>query len=318
MPSFLGTLGMQAAEQATGGLVGEGLGLLFQPMKNKQQLKQAGKLQELQIKGNKELTDYNTAKQLQFWKDTSYGPQVELMKEAGINPALMYGMSGGGGQSSTIQTGNVSGNQAAVGHAAQTGMGLQIPLIQAQVENIKADTKKKEAETAKTAGVDTELGKTQIQSLTQGIENAKAQKELTEIQTEIAEVENDIKGATQNAAKALIFTQLRQATEVLQILANDKDISEATKDEKIKIIEQELIGSYVRNELTRAQTGQTKEQTDQLAKTIALEYARLANQKDATAIQKQLADFETSFGGQAAGILGSLLSIIPGNKKSRR
>ena len=37
-----------------------------------------GKLQNLEIKGSKELTDYNAAKQLEMWKATNYPAQVEF------------------------------------------------------------------------------------------------------------------------------------------------------------------------------------------------------------------------------------------------
>ena len=57
MPTFLGTLGMQAAGQATGGLLQGLTDLAFGQFQDKRQLKQAGKLQNLQIKGQKELTD---------------------------------------------------------------------------------------------------------------------------------------------------------------------------------------------------------------------------------------------------------------------
>lgn len=137
--------------QAAGSIVGEGLGLLTQGIKNKQQLKQAGRLQELEIKGSKELTDYNMSKQLQMWKDTSYGAQVEQMNKAGINPALMYGMGGGGGQTTGNASGSVSGQGAGTAQksSGSEGMGLlvgQMGLMKAQKENIEADTANKIAD----------------------------------------------------------------------------------------------------------------------------------------------------------------------------
>ena len=62
-----------------------------------------------------------------------------------------------------------------------------------QRENINADTKKKEVEANKLAGVDTEVGKAQITNLLQGVDNQKAQEVLTQVQTRIANVEANIK-----------------------------------------------------------------------------------------------------------------------------
>ena len=97
MPTFAAELGMQAASQAASGLIGTGMGLLLEGHNDRRQLRQQEKLQNLEIKGSKELTDYNAAKQLEMWKATNYPAQVEQMKLAGLNPALAYGMGGGGG-----------------------------------------------------------------------------------------------------------------------------------------------------------------------------------------------------------------------------
>ena len=45
-----------------------------------------------------------------MWKDTNYSAQMEELKKAGLNPGLLYGMSGGG--ATTIGTGvkTTSGN----------------------------------------------------------------------------------------------------------------------------------------------------------------------------------------------------------------
>ena len=93
-----------------------------------------------------------------MWKDTSYGAQVEQMNKAGINPGLMYGMSGGGGQTTGNASGSVSGGSAPVGGGeiqAMMGMGLQMQLIKAQKEVLESQAEKNRADAAKTAGVDT-------------------------------------------------------------------------------------------------------------------------------------------------------------------
>lgn len=265
MPApWIATMGQQAAEQG----VAAGMGLILGGINDRRQIKQQKKLQAMQIEGNKQLTDYNQKKALEMWEATNYGPQIAQMRKAGINPALMYGGTGAGGSTQVVQ-GNVgSGNAPTGGREAQDmmGMGIQLRLLQAQKENIEANTAKTKAEAEKTAGVDTTLGETQIKSLTQGIENAKAAKELTEVQTKISKLEERVKGDTINdAIELIIYTNERLKQEVENI-SRTNEIGEATKQNLIKKVEGEMIGVFLQNALTQAQTGKTKADT-QLSET---------------------------------------------------
>lgn len=119
--------------------------------KDRRQLVQQGKLQDLQIAGNKEMMDYQNQKQMEMWEKTGYGAQMKQLKDAGLNPGLLYGMGGGGGQSTGNASASVTGGQAAQGSGNEVetmmGMGIQaatqLQLLKAQKENIEADTELK-------------------------------------------------------------------------------------------------------------------------------------------------------------------------------
>lgn len=123
--------------------------------KDKRQLTQQEKLQNLQIRGQKEMMDYGMQQQYDMWQKTNYKPQLDEMKEAGINPALMYGMGGGGGTTTGSPSGNVTGADAPKGSGREVeemaGMGMQMAqqmkLLEAQKENIDADTANKKMDT---------------------------------------------------------------------------------------------------------------------------------------------------------------------------
>ena len=67
------------------------------------QYEQQKRLSELQLEQNKRATDYAIER-------NSYKEQVKRMKEAGLNPALLYGMGGGaGGTAQSVQ--GVSGGK---------------------------------------------------------------------------------------------------------------------------------------------------------------------------------------------------------------
>jgi len=114
-------------------------------MNARKQYHRQKKLMGLQNQNQMMLNRQGHDLQMDMWNKTNYGAQVKHMEDAGLNPALMYGMGGGGGTTA----GSQGGGSAASGQAqAQTAMDMaNIGLIRAQIENIKTDTKNKEADT---------------------------------------------------------------------------------------------------------------------------------------------------------------------------
>lgn len=97
----------------------------------------------LQNDYNKQAADYSQSLAKDMWNYTGYGNQKKQMEAAGLNPALMYGQGGGGGQST--DGGTQEGATAIapmglkVGLDAQQTM-AQTDLLRAQTKNIEADT----------------------------------------------------------------------------------------------------------------------------------------------------------------------------------
>lgn len=252
-------LAKASGAQAAGNFINEGMGLLMQPLKNKQQLKQARRLQDLSLEGEATRLQRNQAYALDMWEKTGYGAQVDQMKRAGINPALLYGMSGGGGQTSNVPTAATTGQQADTATASHgsEGMGMSLAamsLIPAQKKVLETQADKNQAEADKTRGVDTDLGNTQIENLRQGITNQKTANELMQIQDSLLRNELFEKYKTQEwrfqAAGAEADIKLANAKSAM-VQAN---IDEQTQESKIEILAQQAIGSALVNSLTTAQT----------------------------------------------------------------
>jgi hypothetical protein len=290
-------LAKASAGQAASGIIGEGLGLITQPFKNRQQLKQAGKLQELQIKGSKEMTDYNMSKQLQMWKDTSYGAQVEQMNKAGINPALMYGMGGGGGQTAGSGGSSVSGQTAGTAQKSSGGEGMglmlgQMGLMEADRKVKEADARLKNVEADKLAGVDTDKTKTEIASLSAGIKNTEAQTKLKEVETRISEVQERIMYKTEEQQVKAWELEIEQSAQDIRRLVLSNKLDAAQLDDKVKELKAKVIGEQLKNNLTKAQTDATKkgmELTDAQIAKIAQDISnsvRELDQKDRALDQK--------------------------------
>lgn len=253
-------MGFDIGEALTGGVtgaIGAGMGLLLEGHNDKRQIKQQTKLQNLQIAGQKEMTDYNMNKQLQMWKDTSYGPQIEQMKNANVNPALMYGMGGGGGQSMGAANGNVSSGSAQQNAGeVQQGMGLsmqaaQLALLNSQKKNIDADTLNKLTGANKTGGVDTEKTKADTLNVQQQTTNAKIQEQLLTLENR-QKSENLYDNI--NAVKASSM----QIAEQLEQLYRTGKIQENTYDATVKQKQAEAIGASLKNDLTQEQITQIK------------------------------------------------------------
>lgn len=97
----------------------------------------------LQNDYNKQAANYNQQLAKDMWNYTGYGNQKKQMEDAGLNPALMYGQGGGGGQSTDggAQEGVTAINPMGlqVGLQAQQTL-AQTDLLRAQTKNIEADT----------------------------------------------------------------------------------------------------------------------------------------------------------------------------------
>lgn len=199
-----------------------------------------------------------------MWNYTNYENQVAHMKAAGLNPALLYGNGGGGGATAaggTAMPGQGTPGSAPGGAGPQaiksqiiegTGMGIQLGLMNAQKRNLEADAAKKEADAAKTAGVDTELAKTAAKLNEARIEN-------TNMSTEEIAAKAKMWGDT----STMLWQQARK-------YASEADYNEKTMDTGIEKAGYETMGSLLGNMETIARTQFTKAQTDAIAENIAI------------------------------------------------
>lgn len=193
LKSVLGMIGGAAESGLLGGLtggitgaVGNLIGGLFGG--GGSSIKDQKKLMELQnqyeqgnMKYQSELNEQaakaNQQRMIDYFNLTaqynSASQQKERLKEAGLNPALMYGQAGPGGAG----TGATGGAQAAGAGLAQSqavGMGLQLKAIEAQTKLAEANAAKAYAEANKIAGVDTKKTESEIKNIEQEIKESRA------------------------------------------------------------------------------------------------------------------------------------------------
>lgn len=216
--------------EAIGGALQAG-GAIYSAFRNPasedaRQIRQQQKFTDMQSKANNEAMKNSAAQQLEMWKKTGVVGQKEQMLEAGINPATMFGMSGGGGVTTgSASQGGVSSGQAANAAATEANkltMGMQLAqmgLMTAQAEKTKAETENLKAGTGKTE-VDTAAGKLELDT-----------KQKTQ--------EATIQTITETAAKTLAEAVQAQQKQV---------INEETMKDQIRSIQEEAINKILKNE----------------------------------------------------------------------
>lgn len=312
MGAFIEQLGMQTANAATGGIFGH----IFGGMNDDRQYKQQERLQELQMAGQRAMTDYEWQKQMEMWKATNYPAQLQMMKQAGLSPGLIYGKGGGGGTTTGNASGHVQGATAPTGGGEIMHM-ISMGLMDAQRKNIEADTKLKETQAGKTAGVDTREAETRILDLTQGINNKKAEEGLKKVETMLKNIELDVQGATAEERKDQIIWNSLRALEELDQVARQTYIQKATMNSIIDKARAEATGAVLRNILTEAQTDETKQKIEKTIQEINLIKDQLykTNPVQRQAISNQIANtwrvIEQHKDNDGQSLIDAILKLTP-------
>jgi len=220
------------AESAGSAIIGSALGMGLGKFNDHRQYQMQEKLQGLQIKGQKELASNAHELQLDSWNKTNYGAQMEHLKKAGLNPALLYGMGGTGGATmGGVAGGAVSGGEAPKG-GGEMGMGMQMALMNAQKENIEADTA-----------------------------NKKAAAENTELQTDTGKQTQE---ATIQTIKEKAFQQLAETG----ISEQNRAIGAETQEAKISKIKAEAIGAVIENKAKETGVNLDQKRIEEITESI--------------------------------------------------
>lgn len=223
------------------------------------------------------------------WRQTGVRAQANEMRRAGLNVGLMHGNTAGAQGQTTVTPG---GDQDAPNTVQSNSNFLDMALAKSQIKLMEAQAKKEEAIADKTAGVDTKEAETRIDSLTQGIENQKAQEQAIKIQNRINEVEERIKNATEESVIRTIDYTSWQNYEQWESMHRNNEIDEATMKNKIEASNVALVGMYLDNKakrlgmsLTRQQINKVSQEVYNLREDVKINWRKLSNEEKRTAIQ---------------------------------
>lgn len=266
MGQFIEQLGQQMAGTAAGGI----MGMLLGGYNDERQRRQQEELQNMQIRGNKEMMDYGMAKQLQMWKDTNFSAQLAEMKKAGLSPGLIYGKGGAGGTTVGSPAGGVSGATAPVGGREvqdMIGMGMQLQLLKAQKENIEADTANKRA--------DIPIKGAQVPNIQASTANIEATTTLTEVKTELAKIEKEIAGRSKEDVLTTIGHNALKVIDEARSALYKANADEATWELEIERVKTDLAGLYLKNDQTAMAIAKTGAEIKQIAEQLVQGWHKL-------------------------------------------
>ncbi|AXH74833.1 MAG: DNA pilot protein [Microviridae sp.] len=305
------------------------LGYLNAEYADTRQISQAQELQAMQIRGQKEMGRFNQSLALENWRLT--GPQAERqrMEQAGLNVGLMYSGAGGGGGVTQTAPGSVTGQQAPSGGGeimAGMGMALQAAMQEAQIENIKAQTKKTEAETPtvqplaeasiaeKGAGAELKNAQAEYQKIqnnvaSTGIDSLKAQLKATADKAVQEALQASIQTGVDKDTAAARVTQayLNNVKSTWEIIAEKAGIQNIEADTKLKGIQWKDVAVNVFNK-TDINGKDWREYTLEEKKTTILDEAqKLKGQQFDYQIMKDALDKITGIFDTVADIVGGAI-----------
>lgn len=239
-----------------------GMGMVTGAINDARQLKQQGRLLEQQYDIDGRALARSKEAELQQWKDTSYATQVAEMKKGNLSPGLMYGGGGGGG--ATVGGSGQTVNAAKAPTGGREIMDMQMNMAQRKL--IEAQTKQIETQTAKTAGVDTDLTKWQARQ-------------------------------AMNASQFFVDTYEQNFDKVLaeaEILKNQSKTSNETQKMEVEAKKAELIGLAMANELKKAQTDLTEEQMKATAEAVKQKWQEVNIKQGQLDLDKFIKDVKES------------------------
>lgn len=282
------------------GIFGAGLNAAMSAGAANEQWGNQLKLMEIQNRYNEQMAKNNQQRNKDLWDYTNYENQKKHMKAAGLNPALMYGIGGGGGVSANGAQGQgvtqPTDRSVEMG-LKQQGLGLQLASIASQIELNESQAKKNEAEAEKISGVDTRVQEATIDNLIAQTSNEKVRKGLILGQIRVADAEEELKRNTADWTKdkaeetrwniKSLQKGIDKLVEEINGMKLDNKLKEKTIDNKVResaLILQDLMAEIL---LKRSQQKVNEEQAKAIPAEILQGWEKLVKEGKALIIQRE-------------------------------
>lgn len=267
-------------------------------------------LMDIQFKNQQALNKQGQELQLDTWKQTNYPAQVAMLKEAGLNPGLMYGQAGAGGT-----TGSQGGGSASMGSAQQGQPHRYFDLANtlrtgAELSTIKAKARLDNAQAKVLEETGIQEAETRISKMVREATNEQLKGRLIMLEADMLEIEK-----AQRPYK--LKAEIDNIMENMRGLKIHNDLTEEQFNDLVKETRERAIGQALNNTLTEVETELKKHQinlTDTQKQQInislaqkwtelGLEGRKLDQEAERIAIQQFEAELKANYPttGQVAG-----------------
>lgn len=305
--------------------LGKSLGI-GRDAEDRRQMNQQKKLNQMGLQNSKEMANYNYMLNKKMWDETNYEAQVQKMKEAGLNPAMLYGMGGEGGSlgSSNMDAGH-GGTAANAAQTAQAskGMALQSGMQEAQIKMMEAQARKLNADADKSQGVDTEAVRQTIENMQKSNELMSKQIDAINDETKnnavrragwaldnaMKEMQNSLEGEKGSLNIEMLKTQIKLAGENLKKIEQDNEITKENKDLIKQQIKMQLLD--LQSGIIARETGikLTNEQIMKSRSGTALDWAKLNETIKHNRTTEKQGGWQQALGRPAKGAIDAVANV---------
>lgn len=278
------TVAKEVGQAAASSAAASAVGGLFRPSVKKL-TKQAKEMALFNDEINRRNAQEAYERQLELnqiqYEQNSWQNQVKQLEEAGLNKSMMLGgggttgTGGGAGQGASTPQAQAATGQApdtvgayAVGNQAM-GMALQMQMMEAQKEAMKAQANKDNADADSTRGVEGTTGSATIKKLIAEVDNLEVQKKLTETSNRIAEIDEEIKSKSKEDIIDTIGYEMENVRKEFELLDNqikrdnlDTELYGEYKNLQLENMFADVVGKYATAEMNESQevlNGQLKD-----------------------------------------------------------